>query len=107
MQFIVQSRSSGEEYEILLLKGPKSIALHCSCPAGANGQHCKHRVALIDGDDADVISSSHTVEDLIAAIAGSEIETLVARMRKQEAVVADAQAELKKLKKALGRAMIG
>ena len=107
MQFIVRSQSSGEEYEIVLFKGPGKIALHCSCPAGSTGQHCKHRLALIDGDDSAVIRASHTVDELKDAIMGSEIHSMVERVRAQEALVIAAQAELKKLRKALGRAMIG
>lgn len=107
MQFIVQSRSSGEVYEITLLKGPEKIAFHCSCPAGSVGQHCKHRLALLDGDDQDVLRASHTVAELQAAIAGSEIAAAIDRMIKQEAVVAAEQAKLKAAKKAVARAMLG
>lgn len=49
MRTVVKS-SGAEPYEILVEQGAGGVTLTCGCQAGAMGQHCKHKAALIEGD---------------------------------------------------------
>lgn len=107
MEFLVKSRSSGSEYTITVFdQGPNPV-ITCTCPAGANGQYCKHRFALIDGDDREVVESTHSVLDLAAVVAETPLAATIEYMREQERAVAAAQAELKRAKKKVAAAMRG
>lgn len=107
MQFIVRSSSSEEEYQIRVFQGAAGIGIACTCMAGSNGQICKHRLALIAGDGAAVVRSSHSLADLAAALAGGDILEALALLKTQEAVVAREQAKLKAVKKAVAAVMLG
>lgn len=107
MKFSVRSRSSGEIYDIRVVQSAGPIAILCTCAAAENGTHCKHRLALISGDAGDLVGGTHSIEDLRAAIAGSNIEAAIRRVSEQEALIAAEQAKLKAAKKALSQALMG
>ena len=57
LQFLVQG-SSAEPYETFVQAG-KELSASCTCQAGQNGSHCKHRLNILEGSqydhDTDVI----------------------------------------------------
>lgn len=79
----------------------------CDCPAGENGQYCKHRFALISGDKREVIKADAPVGEIAKLVAGSRLEAAIDAMHKQEAVVKKAQADLCAIKKTVASAMLG
>ena len=58
MQFLVQG-SSAEPYEVTFVQAGKELSASCTCQAGQNGLHCKHRLNILEGSqydhDTDVI----------------------------------------------------
>ena len=43
--------SSSDPYELTFIKDGDSLTALCNCPAGTFGNLCKHRVAILDGDN--------------------------------------------------------
>lgn len=107
MEVIVRSSSSGNEYRIVVLQEQNGVSLSCNCPAGATGGYCKHRFALIDGNTQDVVEATGDVETIPSMVNGTELEAAINRMHDQERAIKDAQAELKQIKKVVGRVMLG
>lgn len=48
--FKVISESSGQAYELIAEPTGGGLRFTCDCAAGALGQMCKHRQAIIEGD---------------------------------------------------------
>ncbi len=107
MEYLVKSKSSGTEYLIEVFPTDDGPVITCTCPAGENGQYCKHRFALIRGDEKELVQSSHPVADLQAMVAGSRLEAAINEMLAQEKAVQREQSKLRSIKKAVARIMFG
>ncbi|WP_156916885.1 BRCT domain-containing protein [Leisingera aquimarina] len=107
MEFLIESRSSENMYNVTVTQESNGPALTCTCPAAAMGSYCKHRLAIIDGDGRDVVRATHDVKTVPALISGTPLEEAITRMRQQEQALKDAQAELKRIKKGVARIMQG
>ncbi|MDE4303997.1 hypothetical protein PXK30_03620 [Phaeobacter gallaeciensis] len=107
MEVTVKSSSSGNEYRIVILQEQNGVSLSCNCPAGATGGFCKHRFALIDGNTKDVVAATGDVGTIPSMVKGTELEAAINRMHDQERAIKDAQADLKQIKKMVGRVMLG
>lgn len=107
MNFVVRSKSSGNEYNVQVYSTEDGPVITCDCPAGENGQYCKHRFALISGDEREVVEADAQVSEIAALVAGSRLEAAIDAMHKQEAVVKKAQADLRAIKKSVASAMLG
>lgn len=107
--FQVQS-DSGNEYEVIFWHdGDKKMHAYCSCPAGENNIHCKHRLALLDGDDEDtIISENHADLKLLGKlIKGTTLETAYKEYLSAEKEYQVAGNNFKAAKSALNKAMKG
>lgn len=107
MIFVVQSKSSGSEYTVRAQQGPNGPTIVCSCAAGEKGQACKHRLALLAGEDGEVIRSDATVAELAEMIEGTALEVALAEVEAREADVKAAQANVRAAKKHLAAVMFG
>ena len=107
MEFLIKSRSSGSQYIVGVFEEGSKPVMTCTCPAGEMGNFCKHRIALIDGDFADIVRSTHDPKEIKPALAGSELSVSISRMRDQEQAIKAAQAELRGIKKGVARLMNG
>lgn len=107
MEVVIESASSGNRYKIIVQQENDGISLSCNCPAGASGGFCKHRFALLGGDTKAVVEANGDVKAIPGMIQGTELEAVINRMHDQERAIKDAQAELKKIKKMVGRVMLG
>jgi uncharacterized Zn finger protein len=43
--FLVQG-SAEEPYKVTFRKKGNNLSAYCTCPAGENGQYCKHRIEV-------------------------------------------------------------
>lgn len=72
INFMVQG-SAEDPYEVTFLKQEDRLLVLCSCPAGTNRRHCKHRVAIMNGSASDVVSDNReelaTVRDWLRGTA--------------------------------------
>ncbi|MCA0905149.1 SWIM zinc finger family protein [Ruegeria marisrubri] len=107
MKFTFKSSSSDAEYTVTVEKTQDDILIFCTCPAGENGQQCKHRLSILEGDDSKVISATHPASEVAAILPGTRLGNSLVYLRECEAMLASSQAALKKAKKQVARAMHG
>jgi hypothetical protein len=73
----------------------------CTCEGAKNGYHCKHRMAILEGDYSRVAPEDRAVAETIRAeLEGSEIQKALHAWRA-------AEADVKKYKRAFGLALMG
>lgn len=99
--------SSGDEYLIEARRDGSAFLMSCNCRAGAVGQLCKHRVALLDGDVTSLRSENiDDVKALQNLIEGSPAQAWFARCSELEAAKAQIDRELKATKKKLAASLL-
>lgn len=106
MSFEVQG-SALEPYHVVFIKrSPVSIVGHCSCTAGEYGQNCKHRFAILEGNQEGLVSSnSDDVKTVQSWIAGTDIEKALIKMRTLEKDAERIKNELSSTKKHLAKSL--
>jgi hypothetical protein len=107
LQYLVKSKSSGTEYLIEVYPTDDGPIITCTCPAGQNGQFCKHRFGLIKGEEHELVRSSHPVFDLQNMVSGRRLEVAINEMVKQERIFQQAQSRLRSVKKSVARIILG
>jgi uncharacterized Zn finger protein len=84
IEFLVQG-SAPEPYRVTFIKGQKNFNAYCTCPAGENGQNCKHRFAILAGDVNAVISKN---KDQVASVrlwlSGTDLENALVELAEAE-----------------------
>lgn len=99
--------SAPNPYEVVFIKrSPTNLSAFCSCPAGANGQYCKHRFAILDGITKGITSSNVDDVRIVQSWAsGTDVEKALLIMRDLERQEAKIKIELSGAKKDLAKAM--
>jgi len=99
--------SAPEPYGVVFVRrSPTNLSAYCSCPAGENGQYCKHRFAILDGIQKNIVSANvNEVKIVQSWLAGTDVEKALLRMRELEEKAAVLKKELSSAKKDLARAM--
>jgi hypothetical protein len=96
--------SSAEPYEVIIIKDGDSLTALCSCPAGQHGNFCKHRIGILDGKTAGIVSDNvESVPTAVGWLAGTDVEAALAEVR--EAEKQKDKAMLATAKRKLARAM--
>lgn len=106
ISFAVQG-SAAEPYEVSFIKKPPTtiIAL-CSCPAGQNGQYCRHRLAIIDGNATGIVSDNRDQVMLVKEwISGTDLENVISEYRDLEERAAEINKALSNIKRKMARIM--
>jgi SWIM zinc finger len=107
VEFIVEG-SQGDEYGVTFEINGAAARASCTCPAGSNGQYCKHRLGLMDGDASPLLSDNNSdVARLPTLLRGTDLEAAHGRFSKAEAACAIAKYDFDAAKKALSRVMHG
>lgn len=97
IEFLVQG-SASEPYKVTFEKTGSHLGAFCTCPAGVNGQYCKHRAGIFGGEVTGIVSSNaDQVAIVVAWLPGSDVEAAL-----NDVVVAEA--ELERAKKAVASA---
>jgi uncharacterized Zn finger protein len=106
ISFLVQG-SCAEPYKVIFYKGSdKNLYSTCTCDAGKNGQHCKHRISLILGDTENVVSNNISDIDIIASwLSESNIEDAMKRLNAAEEDLEKAKKKVSEAKKNLAHEM--
>lgn len=100
--------SAPEPYEVTFLRTNGQVAAFCTCSAGENGQHCKHRLAIMEGCTAAIVSQNQgDIETVRAWLVGTELETALSEFRQAESVYEAAKKALGTAKKDLAKKMRG
>jgi hypothetical protein len=107
INFLVQG-SAPEPYEVTFLNKEDGLLIFCTCPAGENGKHCKHRLALIEGDAGAIVSRNK--DKLVTALTWLEdtpIQGACVEFRQAEQEVERAKKRFNAAKRKLANVMAG
>ena len=101
--------SAPQPYRVVFVRRSQtSLSAYCSCPAGENGQYCKHRFAILDGVLEGLVSSNADAVKIIQSwLPGTNVEKSLLKMRGLEKEAARIKRELSSAKKELCKAMRG
>ena len=103
--FLVQG-SAVEPYKVTFQKNGNNLSAYCTCPAGENGQYCKHRFRILEGSDERIVSDNKNETALVKSwLAGTDVETALMEVAEREMALEKAKKELSTAKKKLARAM--
>ncbi|HNO76406.1 MAG TPA: SWIM zinc finger family protein [Nitrosomonas mobilis] len=98
--------SARDPYKVTFTKNKNNINAFCTCPAGENGQYCKHRFAIMAGDSKAVVSSNKEQIMVIKSwLPGSDLEEALMELAVAEHEHDKAKKRLSAAKKNIARAM--
>lgn len=98
--------SSQDPYEVTFIKDGDSFTALCSCPAGQYGNFCKHRIAILDGDGAAIVSDNlDRVPTVVDWLQGTDVAAALAEFRDIERAADQPKSALVAAKRKLARAM--
>ena len=105
IQFLVKG-SLDEPYEVVFMKDGEKISATCTCTAGIYGRSCKHRLNIIDGKRANIVSdNANEVEIIQTWMPGSQIESALREIEFAEQRAALAKQEVSEAKTRLAQIM--
>jgi len=98
--------SDPEPYKVTVTKDGNIVNAFCTCPAGRNGQYCKHRFAIMAANqDAVVSDNGDQVVEVNSWIPGSNIEAALSEYAEAEHEKDKATKRLSLAKKNVAKAM--
>ena len=102
----LMSGSEGDEYAVSFEISGSNANAFCTCMAGSNGQYCKHRFAIMDGDVSRLLSDNTAdVVRLKTLMQGTDLEAAYERVLKASTVLDTAKKEFDAAKKVLAKVM--
>lgn len=106
LRFQIQG-SAPSPYDVTFVnRGDGNLSAYCTCPAGENGQYCKHRFGILNGDTKAIVSGNeHEVRLVVEWLAGSDIEVALQELSLAERELDRAKKEVSRVKKTLAQAM--
>ena len=106
IDFLVQG-SAQDPYQVTFIKrSDTNLSAYCDCPAGINGQYCKHRFNILAGSDSNIVSNNENEVKVVALwLIGSDIETALLKMHEFDRQANQIKKELSLAKKEVARAM--
>ena len=106
IRFEVQG-SAPDPYDVVFMKNSDhNLSAYCSCPAGANGQYCKHRIAILDGITKSIVSNNKEQVKIVHGwLKNTDVESALNKVRKLEADFDKTKKALSVAKKELAKAM--
>jgi NAD-dependent DNA ligase len=92
--------SSEEPYRVVVRKNGNDLNASCTCPAGLNGQACKHRLRILSGNDECVVGGDvGHIADVVDWVSGTDVERYLRELIKAEDDYETAKQHLSKAKK--------
>jgi hypothetical protein len=102
--FYVQG-SAKEPYKVIFRKTDDNLSAYCTCPAGDNGQYCKHRFNILGGfTDGIVSGNEHGVGEVASWLDGTDVETALNNVMAADEQFEVAKRKLSEAKKLLAKA---
>jgi len=107
VSFEVQG-SAPEPYTVTFIKRTENnLSAYCSCPAGENGLHCKHRINILMGETKGIVSDNLGDVSIVQAwVPGTDIEEKLLKALRLESEFNRIKKELSTAKKELAQAML-
>lgn len=105
--FFVQG-SAKEPYKVTFRKTGDNLSADCTCPAGDNGQYCKHRFNILGGFTNGIVSGNEGgVKEVSSWLAGTDVEVALNSFMEAEYQLESAKLKLSAAKKQLAKAFRG
>ena len=103
--FLVQG-SAPEPYEVHFRLDGRNLTAICTCPAGENGQYCKHRFGIMSGVTKGVVSENHDdVAKVASWVEDTDVGEIWNEVKDLERQVDSLNQRLSSLKKKLAQKM--
>jgi hypothetical protein len=100
--------SSGEIYNVVATRDESKFKISCTCQAGQNRMHCRHRTMLLNGDGSDVPNLNESdLKRLLTMYDGTELSRQAAVCEKVDDLAKMAKDASAAEKKKFGRLMEG
>lgn len=105
-EFEVLSSDGVTTYVVEFSLESSKLHVYCSCPAGALGKWCKHKMRLISGDVSGAIETSRLVDfvEVQSWVRNSEFPRLLDEIKSAEEEIQSAKTKMNNVKKALEKA---
>jgi uncharacterized Zn finger protein len=101
--FLVQG-SAKEPYKVTFQKRENNLTAYCTCPAGDNGQFCKHRFNILEGIADDIVSGNESeVQKVTSWLSETGVEVALNNVLNAEDQLKIAKQKLSVAKKHLAR----
>jgi uncharacterized Zn finger protein len=98
--------SADDPYDVSFERTGNNLRAACTCSAGKNGTHCKHRINLLNGVVDGLVSENlMEVNALKELLTGSDVEAAMAILSNAEEKLASVKREVSKAKKQLAASM--
>jgi uncharacterized Zn finger protein len=98
--------SAPEPYRVTFIKEGDNLNAFCTCPAGENGQYCKHRFSILSGKEDFIVSENkQQVAAVQSWLPGTHLEEALKELAEAEHAHEFAKNRLSKAKKGVARAM--
>lgn len=106
-EILVKSSDGNSAYVVQFLFDADKLSVFCDCSAGVFGKICKHKLALLTGDDSTVANadSVEAFREVQKWISQSMWPTLLSELQISEENARIAQSELARSKKKIEAAM--
>jgi uncharacterized Zn finger protein len=85
-KILVKSSSRIDPYEVLVASNEGGLSIYCNCPAGEWGKYCKHKMALVLGDEK-ILYDNHQIDNfnkVSKLIQESNYPVLIAELQDSE-----------------------
>lgn len=103
--FLVQG-SAEEPYKVTFKKNGSNLSAYCTCPAGENGQYCKHRFRILDGCGDGIVNSNKDEVMIVKSwLRGTDVDAALNEVTEKERVFEKVKQDLSAAKKKLARIM--
>jgi uncharacterized Zn finger protein len=104
---IFRPRVGPEPYRVSFKRNGTNLSAYCTCPAGENGMHCKHRIRILQGSaEGIVIGNVRDVARVAGWLAGTDVEVALRSVTSLEDEAAKIARALSAAKKALARCFL-
>lgn len=105
IEFLVKG-SALEPYRVTFTKENDNLNAFCTCPAGENGQYCKHRFGILSGGTKFIESNNlEKVAVVQSWLPGSDLEEVLMELAESEHEYDHAKKRLSAAKKNVAKAM--
>jgi len=97
--------SATEPYKVTFRKKDNNLSAYCSCPAGVNGQYCKHRFNILGGLSDGIVSGNGDDIAIVASwLPATDVENAMNDVMDAEEQFENAKLKLSTAKKLLAKA---
>jgi uncharacterized Zn finger protein len=107
IKFLVQG-SSNEPYEVTFYFDGQNMNALCTCQAGQNGQLCKHRLEILDGNNSKIVSPNKAdSKKIVTLFKGTPLESKLRQLNEVEKELEFLKKKVELTKKELVKIMRG